>query len=286
MAEPKVVIIGGGLAGLSDGCYARASGLTVTIIEHNIALGGVCTAWHRGPYLVDGCIHWLTGGPFSQLYEELGILPRVKVRPLKEFSTYRQARDGWEVTLAADLGRTGDALRMMAPEDAEEIARLIEGARTVAELKPPVARPPELVSLPDQFRDLWHLRHEVATVAHFRQPLAAWLPERLKNARLRQFLGRLLPGETPTLFLLMVLGYLERGWLSRPVGGTASFRDALIDRYRALGGVRLVGQNGRALSAGKGRGGRSRARVPGPIPARCSDDRSDGRSGDAADVLA
>jgi phytoene dehydrogenase-like protein len=84
--------------------------------------------------------------------------------------------------------------------------------------------------------DLWHLRHEIGTLAHFRRPFATWLHHDLRNARLRQLLSRLLPGETPTLFLLMVLGYLERGWLSRPVGGTASFRDGLIDQYQALGG--------------------------------------------------
>jgi phytoene dehydrogenase-like protein len=234
--ETRVVIIGGGLAGLSAGCYARANGLAVTIVEHNLALGGVCTAWHRGPYLVDGCIHWLTGGPFSQLYEEIGILPRVKIRPLQEFFTYRQARDGWAITLKANLGLTGDALRAIAPEDAEELTRLIEGARTIADVKPPVDRPPELASLRDQLSGLWQHRHAIGTLTHFRQPLAAWLPEHLKSARLRQFLGRLLPGETPTLFLLMVLGYLERGWLSRPVGGTASFRDGLIEQYHALGG--------------------------------------------------
>jgi hypothetical protein len=39
----------------------------VTIVEHNLSLGGVCTAWHRGADLVDGCIHWLTGGPFMEI---------------------------------------------------------------------------------------------------------------------------------------------------------------------------------------------------------------------------
>jgi phytoene dehydrogenase-like protein len=85
MTEKRLLIIGGGLAGLSAGCYARASGFDVTIVEHNLELGGVCTAWHRGAYLVDGCIHWLTGGPFLRLYEELGIVPSVALRPLEEF---------------------------------------------------------------------------------------------------------------------------------------------------------------------------------------------------------
>ena len=95
MSDVKLVIIGGGLAGLSAGCYGRASGFDVTIVEHNLALGGVCTAWHRGPYLVDGCIHWLTGGPFLRLYEELGIVPAVPLRPLEAFTTFRDARDKW-----------------------------------------------------------------------------------------------------------------------------------------------------------------------------------------------
>ena len=46
--------------------------------------------------------------------------------------------------------------------------------------------------------------------------------------------------DSPMLVVLMVLGYLGRGWLSRPVGGTAAFRDALIDRYASLGGVARV----------------------------------------------
>jgi phytoene dehydrogenase-like protein len=40
--------------------------------------------------------------------------------------------------------------------------------------------------------------------------------------------------------LLMFYGYLGRGWLSRPVGGTAAFRDALIGSYERLGGESIV----------------------------------------------
>jgi NADPH-dependent 2,4-dienoyl-CoA reductase/sulfur reductase-like enzyme len=45
MTHPHLIIVGGGLAGLSAGCYALRSGFRVTIVEHNLALGGVCTAW-------------------------------------------------------------------------------------------------------------------------------------------------------------------------------------------------------------------------------------------------
>ena len=95
MSNPKLLIVGGGLAGLSAGCYARVNNFDVTIIEHNLALGGVCTAWRRGPYLIDGCIHWLTGGPFLRLYEEFGIIPDgARCARSRNSSTYRHARDG------------------------------------------------------------------------------------------------------------------------------------------------------------------------------------------------
>jgi phytoene dehydrogenase-like protein len=89
-----MVIIGGGLAGLYTGCYARVNGWDTTIFEHNQELGGVCTAWKRGPYTIDGCIHRLTGGAFARIYEELRIIPPVETRVLDHFATSAtRARD-------------------------------------------------------------------------------------------------------------------------------------------------------------------------------------------------
>ena len=57
----KVIIIGGGIAGLSAGVYAQKCGFQATILEsHNIA-GGNCTAWKRKEYLFEGGMHWLGG---------------------------------------------------------------------------------------------------------------------------------------------------------------------------------------------------------------------------------
>lgn len=239
MTAPKLVIVGGGLAGLSAGCYARASGLDVTLVEHNVELGGECTAWQRGPYLVDGCIHWLTGGPFDELYEELGIFPAVELHVLDEFAAYRHAREGWQVSLRRDLERTLEAMREIAPEDSEEIAHLIEGAERFGG-RPAIERPPELASVSDRLAQIWQLRHDLGDFVHFRKPLGVWVNEHLKSPQLRGLLLRILPAESPALFLLFVLGYLARGWLSRPVGGTAQFRDTLVDRYRALGGEAVM----------------------------------------------
>lgn len=43
----KVVIIGGGIAGLSAGIYAALNNLDTEIVEMYSVAGGQCTAWER-----------------------------------------------------------------------------------------------------------------------------------------------------------------------------------------------------------------------------------------------
>jgi phytoene dehydrogenase-like protein len=236
MPTPQLLIIGGGLAGLATGCYARANGFPTTIIEQNGVLGGVCTAWQRGPYLVDGCIHWLTGGPFENAYHELGILPAVRLRTLEHWITYRDVRQGTAIAITRDLDALARDLVRIGTEDWPEICRIMEGAKRFTELKPPVDRPPELMSFREGMHAVWDMRDALGTLAHFRKPIATWAREHLHSERLRRFFECLVPPGSPALVMLMELGYLHRGWLSRPEGGTAAFRDALIGRYNELGG--------------------------------------------------
>lgn len=233
----ELVIIGGGLAGLSAGCYALASGFRVTIVEHNLTLGGVCNAWRRGDYTIDGCIHWLTGGAFGRLYEELGIVPDVELRTIEQFATYEHAADGIKIPLGRDLQAFAKACKRISPDDAEEIDRLVRAASDATAMAPPVDRPPELNSLRDTFASLWQMRNKVGTLAHYRDSIDAWTKRHLVSPALRRLFCRLLPdASAPTTMLLFLLGYLQAGWLSRPVGGTARFRDALVGTYKRLGG--------------------------------------------------
>jgi phytoene dehydrogenase-like protein len=236
MKSNHIVIIGGGLAGLSAACYALASGYRATIIEHNLALGGVCTAWSRGPYTIDGCIHWLTGGPFSRIYAELGILPKVGLHTLYHFTTYRHARDGFEIAVTRDLDGLGRALEVMAPEDAREIWHLIDAARSSAGIDPGIDQPPELMTLGDSLARFWEMRHQLSNIAHFRKSVGAWCADHIQNERLRRLLRRIVPDEMPALMLLFMFSFLAHGYLSRPDGGTGPFRDALIETFHQLGG--------------------------------------------------
>lgn len=57
----SVIIIGAGIAGLSTGCYARMNGYDTKIFERHDQPRGLCTAWDRKGYTMDGCLSWLVG---------------------------------------------------------------------------------------------------------------------------------------------------------------------------------------------------------------------------------
>ncbi len=239
MKEQRLLIIGGGIAGLSAGCYALRSGYRTTIVEHNLTLGGVCTAWSRDPYLVDGCVHWLTGGPFEVLYHELGILPHVELRTLERWATWRDAHDGIEVPFTRDLDALIAQLADISPPDEPELNRLRRGAADLVSVGLPFDAP-ELQKWRATLHQFWDMRAALPSLVHYSKPVGTWARERLESERLRRLFCGILPENATTLVLLMVLGYLERGWLSRPVGGTAALRDALEREYRGLGGEVLL----------------------------------------------
>ena len=57
----KIIIIGGGLAGLTAGIYGAKANYDVEIYEKNNIVGGECTGWDRKGYHIDNCLHWMMG---------------------------------------------------------------------------------------------------------------------------------------------------------------------------------------------------------------------------------
>lgn len=59
--EKSIIIIGAGIAGMAAGCYGQMNGYRSRIFEMHDKPGGLCTAWERKGYTIDGCLHWLVG---------------------------------------------------------------------------------------------------------------------------------------------------------------------------------------------------------------------------------
>lgn len=131
MAE--ILIIGGGVAGLSAGIYARLSGHKVTLCEKHTKTGGNLTGWQRGEYHIDNCIHWLTGtNPVTDNYKmwtELGALGDVEI--YQSDSLYTYDGDGMRLTLYKSLDKTEKEMLLLSPKDRREILSLTAAVRAV-----------------------------------------------------------------------------------------------------------------------------------------------------------
>ena len=111
----KVIIIGGGIGGLSAGIYALRAGFEAEIYEKNAVAGGECMGWNRKGYHIDNCIHWLTGTDQKtklwQVWKAVGAIDENTqyVSPKKFYSS----RIGnQEITLWTDLKRTEKEIKV------------------------------------------------------------------------------------------------------------------------------------------------------------------------------
>ena len=120
----KVVIVGGGIAGMTAGILLQKAGFTTEIFEKNAVPGGQCTGWKREGYLIDNCIHWLTGtregSGLHELWKEIGALGD-GVEVIEKEMFFSAKLDGKVLTFWRDKERTRRELLALSPEDEKEI---------------------------------------------------------------------------------------------------------------------------------------------------------------------
>ncbi|MBN1798944.1 MAG: NAD(P)/FAD-dependent oxidoreductase [Spirochaetales bacterium] len=132
----KIIIIGAGIAGLSAGIYARKNGYDVTIYEMHYLPGGMCTAWKRGGFTFEGCMHFLGFGGASPAYflyhiwQELGVLPDKKIIH-HELANILKDTMGRTLHFYTDINRLEKELLRLSPSDAQEIKTLCKTAKRI-----------------------------------------------------------------------------------------------------------------------------------------------------------
>lgn len=221
MNNKSIIIIGAGVAGLATGCYARMNGYKTHIFELHTAPGGVCTAWRRKGYTIDGCIEWLAGCqpgspffPFYHLYQEMGVNNCFQI--LNEFCSCLDEETGRSLVVTSDFERLAIDMKTMAPEDEKVIDEFISGCRATRVIAAPRSDLKE------------YLKGYHVPVATFAQ--------RIKNPFLRWCVANMQVPEMPLWLLFIQLGQLADGQLGWVEGGSLSLSRAIAKRYQDLGG--------------------------------------------------
>ena len=142
--KKKIIIIGGGISGMTAGIYALENGYDVTIYEKHSIIGGQCTGWYRQGVFIDGCAHWIVGtNPTSSLYplwKHIGAFDEnSNIYDTEYFCKYDI--DGTIITFYADLEKLEQELVRVAPEDKKQIRRFINGIKAYRFVSIPTKMP-------------------------------------------------------------------------------------------------------------------------------------------------
>ncbi|MFN2312167.1 MAG: FAD-dependent oxidoreductase, partial [Spirochaetia bacterium] len=147
----KVVIIGGGIGGLSAGIYAQRNGFESNILEKHHTPGGQCTGWDRAGYHIDGCIHWLSGtkegSELRALWDEVGALDGVEIVHPENFLCFEH--NGERAFIYRDLDKLQASWTELSPQDAESIREFCDDVRLLQSFSFPVDKPRDLMSIPE-----------------------------------------------------------------------------------------------------------------------------------------
>jgi phytoene dehydrogenase-like protein len=232
MSQPKVVIIGGGIAGLCTGIYLLKCGFETDILEMNSNAGGLATGWKRQGYTFENCIHWLVGsregGPLNAGWKEVFDIDRLRFFDDPVYQVLE--RGGETLTIYRDPGRLESELLSKAPEDASAVKEFVRLIRKFSKF-----RVPEGDSLWANAGTLLRMIPFFPAFSKYRRLTMADYATRFKHPLLRGFFAE---GVADLSFLAIVfaLAWMADGNAGYPIGGTLEMIGRVEESYRRLGG--------------------------------------------------
>lgn len=239
MSKKSIIIIGGGISGLSTGCYGQMNNYETQIFEKNSYTGGVCAAWKRKEYLFDGCIHWLVGaGKESSVYQvwkELGIIKNQRMIYHKEYIRVEDENKDF-FKIPTDINHLEEHLINFAPEDERLIKMFIKDIRACLKLNLPLANAFELFSLWDNMKLGLHLFSFLRILLKWGNTSIKEFAQKFKNPLLREGLPFIWFPEYPVLFIIVNLAWMHKKTAGYPQGGSYEFSHTIEKRYKDLGG--------------------------------------------------
>lgn len=260
----RVVVIGGGIAGIvSAGLLAR-DGHDVTLVEQHDALGGRAGAWRERGFLFDTGPSWmLMREPYEHAFRMLGSSLDAELDVVRLDPGYRVLFEGGSsLEVAGDAEATIARFEAIEPGAGEALRRHLASAGRVAALATGGMLSNRFDS-PAAFAGLVAPRDAPELARLLAESLEMRIRRTVRDARLRQVLGYPAvflgtePRSAPSMYHLMShFDMVEGVWY--PMGGFARVVEALAAlaeragvRVRAGERVRriLVADRGRAARA-------------------------------------
>lgn len=231
----KVVVIGGGIAGLNAGIELLQHGYDVDLYEKNDEVGGLCSGYFVDGYSIDACFHWLMGTKphtvINNLWRNLDALnDDVPVSHLQNFCTFEYR--GTTVTFSRSLEEEEARWLALSPQDQDAIKTFfacVRGLASVWNLTQAEKHPRPDMNLIKMLPNSSRILH---TMKLSREEYA----KKFVHPALRFALKNAMTGYNNAFFFLQVYGLFSTGDGDVPLGGAYPFVQRIKNRFLSLGG--------------------------------------------------
>jgi phytoene dehydrogenase-like protein len=236
----SISIVGAGISGLAAGCYAGMNGYQATLFESHNLPGGLCTAWRRQDYTIDGCLHWLVGSrpdsPMRTLWTELGI-PRDQ--PMVDHEEFLRVvgEAGECLILKTDADELEQHLLEFSPADRGLIRKFTAAVRKCSRYEAWPKTTPELCGVGEKLRSMWSILPLLGTFLSLGRLSLADFAAQFRDPFLRKAFSSVIDlPDFPLVGLIFTLGWMHARTAGYPVGGSLPFARHLEQRHLELGG--------------------------------------------------
>ncbi len=235
----KIIIIGGGIAGLSAGIFAQTYGFETEIFESHSIIGGECTGWNREGFHIDNCIHWLTGTKndtsLYKVWEDVGALgDNIELIKLDKF--YTTHIDGKTISLYRDIEKTKKELLEISPDDSREINDFIEAVKAAECVNMPADMPMDMMSKVQMMKLGMSMMGVLKYMKKYGGITIKEFSKKFKSPALRTFFSDYLGGDWSSFAFISSYAIFTSENGDIPKGGSLKMALRMLDKYKSLGG--------------------------------------------------
>ena len=231
----KIVIIGGGIAGLSAAVYALRCGYEVEVLEMHDIAGGLAMSWRRDPYTFETCLHWLVGskpgGDLHAQWQEICDIDKLTFINPDEF-VCMQNEHGDEMHIWTNVDRLQEELLRRVPGDAEAVSEFTRTIRALGKfrmLDPSGGLTENWLNLLRDMRT-FPLLHKLSKMS------GRDYGNRFTHPLLRTFFSNGDVGRLTSIAMILSLAWMNEGNAGYCIGGARSLIRLIEEKIAVLGG--------------------------------------------------
>lgn len=236
----KIVIVGGGIAGLCAAVYAQKCGYQVEVLEMHDIPGGLAANWRRCGYTFETCLHWLYGSnpssPMHAQWREVCDIDRLTFIDHEIFGCI-QTESGESLTIYTDVDRLEAEFLRRAPQDERTVRQFTAAIRKFAKFRMPSPGRSWVANLPALAGDLPCL----PLLRQLSRLSCMEYGQRFTDPLLRSAFGEGEMGQMTVLALFFSLGWMSQHDAAYAIGGSQALIRLIVDKLTGLGGRLRLG---------------------------------------------